>query len=127
VSTNPWKITATFQTVSSTREEYLSLIDDLKASAPGELKKGEKRSKLEQVHVTLITTLEGRMEVIDAELAVSLSSKTHLGCTNYNLSSAAPLDNTIIRLKPMLTHLYVTESAESKEENRATPASVCTG
>lgn len=68
VSTNPWKITATFQTVSSTREEYLSLIDDLKASASGELKKGEKRSKLEQAHIALITTLEGRLEAIDAEL-----------------------------------------------------------
>lgn len=74
MSTNPWKITATFQTVSSTREQYLSVIEDLKGSAPGELKKGEKRSKLEQAHIALITTLEGRMEVIDAELAVSLSS-----------------------------------------------------
>lgn len=77
VSTNPWKITATFQPVSSTREEYLSVIEDLKASGPGELKKGQKRSKLEQAHIALTNTLEGRMEVIDMELAVSLSSRTH--------------------------------------------------
>jgi len=69
VSTNPWKITATFQTVSSTKEEYLSIIQDLKASAPGELKKGGKRTRLEQAHIALIAALEGRMEAIDAELA----------------------------------------------------------
>ncbi|KAJ7925964.1 hypothetical protein B0H13DRAFT_1974060 [Mycena leptocephala] len=68
VSTNPWKMSATFQTISSTREEYLAVIEELKASAPPELKKGEKRSKLEQSHITLIGTLEGRVEAIDAEL-----------------------------------------------------------
>jgi hypothetical protein len=71
VSTNPWKMSATFQTISSTREEYLAVIEELKASAPPELKKGEKRSKLEQSHITLIGTLEGRVEAIDAELTVS--------------------------------------------------------
>jgi hypothetical protein len=73
VSTNPWKITATFSTVSSTRDEYIAVIEDLKASAPGELKKGEKRSKLDQGHIALINTLESRIEAIDTELAVSLS------------------------------------------------------
>ncbi|KAJ6621174.1 hypothetical protein B0H10DRAFT_2163282 [Mycena sp. CBHHK59/15] len=68
-STNPWKMTATFQTVASTREEYLAVIEQLKASAPPELKKGEKRLKLETSHLTLIATLEGRIEAIDAELA----------------------------------------------------------
>ncbi|RDB29070.1 hypothetical protein Hypma_015794 [Hypsizygus marmoreus] len=68
-STNPWKITATFQTVSSTKDEYLAVIEDLKASAPGPLKKGEKRTKLEQAHLALIFALEGRIETIDAELA----------------------------------------------------------
>lgn len=73
VSTNPWKITATFSTVSSTREEYVALIEDLKASAPPELKKGEKRSKLDQGHLALIKALENRIEVIDTELTVSFS------------------------------------------------------
>lgn len=71
MSTNPWKITATFQTVSSTKEEYLVVIEDLKASGPGQPKKGEKRSKLEQAHVALIASLEGRIDAIDAELVVS--------------------------------------------------------
>jgi len=72
VSTNPWKITATFQTISSTREEYIEAIESLKAAAPpAQLKKGQKRSKLEQAHLHLIAALEARIELIDAELVVS--------------------------------------------------------
>jgi len=71
VSTNPWKITATFQTISSTREEYIATIESLKAIPLSELKKGQKRSKPEQAHLQLITALEARIEAIDAELAVS--------------------------------------------------------
>jgi hypothetical protein len=69
-STNPWKITATFQTISSTREEYIATIEKLKASAPSEPKKG-KRTKPEQSHLALIAALENRIELIDAELNVS--------------------------------------------------------
>ncbi|KAF7303177.1 hypothetical protein MKEN_01281400 [Mycena kentingensis (nom. inval.)] len=68
-STNPWKITATFNMVSTTREEYLAVIDSLKETAPPqELKKGEKRTKLENFHLQLIPALENRIEAIDAEL-----------------------------------------------------------
>jgi hypothetical protein len=76
-STNPWKITATFHTISSTREEYISTIDSLKASAPPDLKKGQKRTKPEQSHLALIVALEKRIEVIDAELNVSNSFAVH--------------------------------------------------
>lgn len=65
VSTNPWKVTATFQTASSTRADYLALIESLKASAP----QSEKKSKIEQAHVALIQFLESRIVTIDAELA----------------------------------------------------------
>ncbi|KAF8846030.1 hypothetical protein BDN67DRAFT_918061 [Paxillus ammoniavirescens] len=65
VSTNPWKITATFHTVSSTRQEYLAVIENLKAIAP----KGDKKNKIEQAHLSLIEALENRINVIDAELA----------------------------------------------------------
>lgn len=71
VSTNPWKITATFQTVSSTREEYVATIDRLRASAP-KLKEGQRGTKIELAHCTLINDLEKRLEDIDAELTVSL-------------------------------------------------------
>lgn len=65
VSTNPWKVTATFQTVSSTREEYLAVIDNLKASTP----QGAKKNKIEQAHVALIQALESRIGIVEAELA----------------------------------------------------------
>ncbi|KAJ8597625.1 hypothetical protein M405DRAFT_803668 [Rhizopogon salebrosus TDB-379] len=64
VSTNPWKITATFQTVSSTREEYLGVVEKLKSSSPG-----DRKGKLEQVHTALVKALESRIEIVDAELA----------------------------------------------------------
>jgi hypothetical protein len=65
VSTNPWKVTSTFQTVSSTREEYVALIEKLKASAPTKPK-----LKAEIAHQNLTVTLEGRLEDIDKELTV---------------------------------------------------------
>ena len=67
MSTNPWKITATFQTISSTREEYLAVIESLKATAP----QTDRKNKIEQAHLTLIEVLENRVDVITAELAVS--------------------------------------------------------
>ena len=67
VSTNPWKVTSTFQTVSSTREEYVALIEKLKASAPTKPK-----LKAEIAHQNLTVTLEGRLENIDKELTVRL-------------------------------------------------------
>ena len=66
VSTNPWKVTSTFQTVSSTREEYVALIGKLNASAPAKPK-----SKVEFAHQNLMLALEGRLEAIDKELTVS--------------------------------------------------------
>jgi hypothetical protein len=65
VSTNPWKITATFQAVSSTREEYLAVIEKLKASSP----QGDRKNKLEQAHTALVKALESRIDVVDADLA----------------------------------------------------------
>jgi len=61
--------------VSSTKEEYLAVIEELKTTAPGDLKKGEKRTRLEQGHFALISVLEGRIEAIDRELLVSISQK----------------------------------------------------
>lgn len=70
MSTNPWKITATFQTVSSTRDEYTAILEKVKETAPPEGKTG-KRSKLETAHLALLKTLQDRVEVIDNEIAVS--------------------------------------------------------
>jgi hypothetical protein len=62
---------ATFQTISSTREEYVATIESIKASAPAESKTNEKRSKAELNHMALVKALEDRMEAIDNEISVS--------------------------------------------------------
>lgn len=64
-------MTATFQTISSTREEYLVVLEELKKDAPEPLKRGEKRSRLDQAHLSLVEALENRIGAIDAEIAVS--------------------------------------------------------
>ncbi|KAK1232425.1 hypothetical protein PQX77_004455 [Marasmius sp. AFHP31] len=74
VSTNPWKITATLQTISSTREEYVAVIEQLKANAPQPPKTKKKRPKPEIAHEQLIKSLEERLEDIDKELVVSVYS-----------------------------------------------------
>jgi hypothetical protein len=50
----------------------MATIGDLKASAPPETKAAGRKSKFEQSHLSLIAALEGRLEAIDAELAVSV-------------------------------------------------------
>ncbi|KAJ7110032.1 hypothetical protein C8R44DRAFT_270447 [Mycena epipterygia] len=89
ISTNPWKMTATFQTIASTREEYVGVVEELKASAPAELKKGEKRSKLDQSHINLIAALESRFEAIDIELARVEKARRKLEQRNALLARAA--------------------------------------
>lgn len=64
---------ATFQTISSTREEYIATIESIKASAPSEPKANEKRSKTELSHLALVKALEDRIEAVDTEISVSTS------------------------------------------------------
>lgn len=71
LSTNPWKITATFQAISSSREEYVALVEKLKQIGPAEGKGNERRSKVELQHIALVKALEDRLPAIDAEIAVS--------------------------------------------------------
>ncbi|KAF9502393.1 hypothetical protein BDN71DRAFT_1437984 [Pleurotus eryngii] len=88
VSTNPWKMSATFQAVSSSKEEYLAILESLKEIAPKELKKGERRSKLEQNHIALVAALEARIPAIDTELArVSRVRKRIENKRNFTLLS----------------------------------------
>ena len=68
-STNPWKVTSEFKSVAHTRDEYVKVIEDLKARAP---EKTKRLNKFEAAHNALISTLEMRLETIDAELAVSI-------------------------------------------------------
>ena len=89
LSTNPWKITATFQAVSSTRDEYVLLLQKIKDTAPSEPSRGEKRSKLETAHLAVVKSLEGRLEVIDNELAVSKTNDASMFGATLRLASCS--------------------------------------
>lgn len=71
VSTNPWKMSSTFETLASTREDYMAVIERLKASAPNPKKSSRvahvKRGEAQ--HSALILSLEERVPAIDAEIA----------------------------------------------------------
>jgi rRNA pseudouridine-1189 N-methylase Emg1 (Nep1/Mra1 family) len=49
----------------------MAVIENLKATAPPEPKKGQKRSRPEILHLALIKALEDRIDTIDAALVVS--------------------------------------------------------
>lgn len=72
VSTNPWRLSASFKAVSSTREEYLAVIENLKSTLPP-TKKGQKRPKNDLLQASLIESLEVRVDTIEQELTVSLA------------------------------------------------------
>ncbi|KAF8216032.1 hypothetical protein K438DRAFT_1704971 [Mycena galopus ATCC 62051] len=122
VSTNPWKMAATFQTVSSTREEYLGVIEELKASAPPELKKGEKRPKMEQSHLTLIETLEGRIETIDTELLRVEKARKRLEQKQAALARAAQAEirETRTRRQTRKPDYVYTNTFDDEEANEYT-------
>ncbi|KAG7452329.1 uncharacterized protein BT62DRAFT_1071479 [Guyanagaster necrorhizus] len=70
VSTNPWKMSSTFETLASTREEYMAVIESLKASTPTPKKSPRVAVKRgEAQHSALISSLEERVPAIDAEIA----------------------------------------------------------
>lgn len=71
MSTNPWKVTSTFECVCSTQEEYAAWLESLKKVAPPEAKAGERRTKPELSHLALVKAVEDRLPAIEAELAVS--------------------------------------------------------
>ncbi len=66
-------MSSTFETLASTREDYMAVIERLKASAPNSKKSSRvvhvKRGEVQ--HSALISSLEERVPAIDAEIAVS--------------------------------------------------------
>ncbi|KAI0324461.1 hypothetical protein GY45DRAFT_1331516 [Cubamyces sp. BRFM 1775] len=88
MSTNPWKITATFQTIASTRDEYIAVVEKVKENAPPEAGPGERRSKLETAHLALLKALEDRIEIIDNELARIQRAQRKLQQRNLLIASA---------------------------------------
>lgn len=79
-STNPWKVVASFDTIATTVEEYVKVIEALKSALPKE-EPGAKRKKFEKMHLDLIKKLEARSEVVNDELTVSVSLCAHTATT----------------------------------------------
>lgn len=82
MSGNPWKAICPFQSLSSTRDEFVGVLDDLKSRA-SQISAGEDgkpvkgRNKLEQMHLDLVSKLENdQLPKVDAELVVSVFSST---------------------------------------------------
>jgi len=81
-STNPWKVTSLFNSVSETRADYLDAIDTLRESAPPEIEftseteVSGKRPHRDVSHWQLIFALELRVDPIDQELKVRSPSCT---------------------------------------------------
>lgn len=75
-STNPWKVTSLFNSVSETRADYLAAIDTLRDSAPPEIEftseteVSGKRPHRDISHWQLIFALELRVDAIDQEFKV---------------------------------------------------------
>ncbi|KAF8323040.1 hypothetical protein DL93DRAFT_2190016 [Clavulina sp. PMI_390] len=80
-SGNPWKAICPFDTLSSTREEFVGVVQDLKSRAPASTEdsaagaKAKPRPKLEQGHLDLLNKLETEQlprvdeEIVRAEKA----------------------------------------------------------
>lgn len=65
------QVTSEFKVIAATKEEYLKVIEELKAREP----KTTKRFTKPELHlIQLRQTLESRLEAIDQELAVSAIS-----------------------------------------------------
>ncbi|THH11607.1 hypothetical protein EW145_g527 [Phellinidium pouzarii] len=73
VSTNPWKVTAEFKTIATTKEDYLKVVEELVATEPKEtpriLHPRKLWTKAETQHNLLRERLQERVEKIDQELA----------------------------------------------------------
>jgi hypothetical protein len=70
MTTNPWRLSSSFKAISTTREEYAAVVENLKSTLPP-IRKGQRRPKNDLLQSALIDSLEDRVEAIDHELAVS--------------------------------------------------------
>jgi hypothetical protein len=121
LSTNPWKVTSTIQTVSSTRDQYVALIDKLKASASKKPK-----LKTEIAHQNLISILEGRIEVIDKELAVrflAYNNDSRLQVVAFHFRTAFFIFLTFLFYLPFVRLTRV--SSEYNERARRSNNGIC--
>ncbi|TBU34737.1 hypothetical protein BD311DRAFT_784317 [Dichomitus squalens] len=120
MSTNPWKITATFQTIASTRDEYMAILDKVKESAPPEGKPGQKRSKLENAHLALLKALQDRVEVIDNELARIQRVQRKIQQRNLLIASAELRETRTRRRTTRPDYAYMNNPESDHEDDEFT-------
>ncbi|EMD41910.1 hypothetical protein CERSUDRAFT_110467 [Gelatoporia subvermispora B] len=120
MSTNPWKITATFQAVSSTRDEYIALVEKLKEIAPPTPKMGERRAKLEQAHLGVLKVLQDRVELIDAELGRIQRAKRKLEQRNMLIAQAEVRETRTRRRTSRPDYAYMNDPMNEDDQDEYT-------
>ncbi|KAF9814526.1 hypothetical protein IEO21_05077 [Rhodonia placenta] len=116
ISTNPWKITATFQTISSTRDEYMAIVEKVQEIAPPEPKAGERKSKLDTAHIALVKALQGRIEAIDAELAKIQRARRKIEQRNLLIAQAEVRETRTRRRTTRPDYAYMNDPASDQED-----------
>ncbi|KIP05348.1 hypothetical protein PHLGIDRAFT_30978 [Phlebiopsis gigantea 11061_1 CR5-6] len=120
-STNPWKITSTFQALSSTRDEYLALIDKLKESSPSQAKAGERKSKIETNHLLLLQVLEDRIPAIDAEIARIQRAQKKIAQRNILIAQAELRETRTRRQTTRPDYAYLNDPTVEDEPDEYRP------
>ncbi|KIY69187.1 hypothetical protein CYLTODRAFT_350049 [Cylindrobasidium torrendii FP15055 ss-10] len=113
VSTNPWKITALFAAETTTRDEYVALLERLREGIPAD---GAKQTRQEKALVDLVKVLDDRLPEIEAEMARKERAKKKAE-KRFELLAQAELRETRTRRqtkKPAYT--YKEEEDDSADE-----------
>ncbi|KAI0095098.1 hypothetical protein BDY19DRAFT_916277 [Irpex rosettiformis] len=117
VSTNPWKVTSTFQCVCSTQQEYITWLDGLKQTTPPETKAGERRTKPELSHIALVKAAEDRLSTIEAELVRIQRAKKKIAQRNLLIAQAEVRETrTRRRARPDYAYLNDPEIEDDHED-----------
>ncbi|KAH9944232.1 uncharacterized protein BXZ73DRAFT_87172 [Epithele typhae] len=120
LSTNPWKISATFQTVSSSRDEFMAFLETVKETASSEPKFGERRSKLEIAHSALLKALQERIEVIDSELMRIQRAQKKIQQRNLLIASAELRETRTRRRTTRPNYVYMNNPESDLEADEYT-------
>ncbi|KAI0706118.1 hypothetical protein BC835DRAFT_1312389 [Cytidiella melzeri] len=116
VSTNPWKVTSTFQCVCSTPAEYTIWLEELRQTAPSEAKGGERRTKPELGHMALVKAAEDRLPAIEAELARIQRAKKKIAQRNLLIAQAEVRETRTRRRVTRPDYAYLNDPEEEHDE-----------
>ncbi|EKM48048.1 uncharacterized protein PHACADRAFT_266566, partial [Phanerochaete carnosa HHB-10118-sp] len=118
VSTNPWKITSSFQALSSDREEYLALMAQLKEASPPPPKAGDKSYKKTDLnHIHLVQALETRLTAIDAETARIQRAQRKIAQRNMLIAQAEIRETRTRRRTTRPDYAYLNDPAEEDDQD----------